>query len=86
MRLALHRLGPLPPSPPTQLWDYHTSSSGRGLGKAEALWLAAFLAWTPLLLWLSQCRSAAYLRLRTPLVLLSRVHRLLTSERRGRAA
>lgn len=70
-----------PPAPPAQLWDQARSEDpGGGLSAVDALWLAGFLAWAPLLLWLSLRRPKAYLRLRTPLVLLSRLHRSLTCE------
>lgn len=72
---------PITPAPrpahphPSQLWDQARSGEG-----GDGLWLAGFLAWAPLLLWLSLRRPKAYLRLRTPLVLLSRLHRSLTCE------
>ena len=71
------------PLRPLQLWD-HVRGGSSQLRSLELLWLLTFLAWAPLLLWLSQRRPAAYARLRTPLVLLSRLHRQLTSERARR--
>ena len=83
---------PLTPAPrpahphPPQLWDQARSGEGGdGLSAVDGLWLAGFLAWAPLLLWLSLRRPKAYLRLRTPLVLLSRLHRSLTCEWYGQA-
>ncbi len=76
---------PFPPRLP-QLWDQARSGdAGDGLSAVDGLWLAGFLAWAPLLLWLSLRRPKAYLRLRVPLVLLSRLHRSLTCECEGRA-
>ncbi|PRW32615.1 hypothetical protein C2E21_8250 [Chlorella sorokiniana] len=61
------------------LWDQaRSSAAGGSLSVVDGLWLAGFLAWAPLLLWLSLRRPKAYLRWRTPLVLLSRLHRSFT--------
>lgn len=67
-----------------QLWHHVQSSVGEGRGTLtvpETLWLIAFLAWAPLFVWLPRQHPAAYRRLRTPLVLLSRLHCQLTRTR-----
>lgn len=53
-------------------------NSGTVFSTWEVLWLACFLAWAPLFLVLGQLRPDAFHRLRTPLVLLSRVQRQMT--------
>lgn len=75
-----------PSSPDLQLWN-HMRSDSSPLGMLQFLWLAAFLAWAPLFIVLAQRRPKDYQRLRTPLVLLARLYRQLTSESttRGRA-
>lgn len=70
-------LAPVPT--PVQLWDQLTNSPG-GVLPLEALWLAVFLGWALLHLLLAQFCPGTYLRYRTPIVLLSRLQRQLTSE------
>ncbi|PSC75743.1 nucleic acid-binding [Micractinium conductrix] len=59
------------------LWQ-QLGGSGGTLNVADVLRLATFLAWAPLHLLLAYARPDAYLRWRTPLVLLSRLQRQLT--------
>lgn len=67
-----------PSHPAVQLWERVHCGGVASLAAWEVLWLAVFLAWAPLFLFLAQRRPQAWQRWRTPLVLASRVHRQLT--------